>query len=152
MIFREATVDDLPRLMELEQAIIDSERPYNPSIKEENVTYYDLIGLVGEVDAKLLIVEDEGRIIGSGYAQIRESRPYFKHHRHCYLGFIFVESEFRGRGIAKTILNSLIHWGKSHGLNTFNLDVYSANESAVGVYEKLGFKPLTVNMELTLEE
>ena len=152
MIFREATLDDLSRLVELEQAIIESERPYNSSIKDENVSYYDLVSLIGEIDTKLLVVEIEGQIIGSGYAQVRNSRPYFKHSRHCYLGFIFVEPDFRGQGLAKTILDRLIQWGKSQGLSTFQLDVYSANQYAVKLYEKLGFNTLTVNMELGLDE
>ena len=140
MIFRDATIDDLSRLVEMEQAIIEFERPYNLSIKDENVSYYDLIGLIGETDTKLLVVEIEDQIVGSGYAQVRASRPYFKHEWHCYLGFIFIDPDYRGQSLGRRMLDKLIHWGKSQGVITFQLDVYAANQSAVKLYEKLGFK------------
>ncbi len=50
--YRKATTEDLSRLLELEQKIIDSERPYDPTIKEKGVVYYDLKGLISGFDSQ----------------------------------------------------------------------------------------------------
>ena len=71
---REALEADLPRLRELEQKLVDSERPYDAFLKDDGVTYYDLENLISDPNSYLLVVESEREVIGSGYAQIRNSR------------------------------------------------------------------------------
>ena len=39
---RRATLNDLGMLMGLEQSIINSERPFDPTLKEEHTHYYDI--------------------------------------------------------------------------------------------------------------
>ncbi len=147
---REAEVNDLSRLLDLEQKIVDSERPYDAFIKEENATYYDLGSLISEPDSYLVVVESERKIIGSGYAQIRPSKSCHIHDKHCYLGFIYLEPEYRGKAIGSAILDALKDWGLNQGLRNFHLDVYAENVSAIRAYEKAGFNKVSVKMELVV--
>ncbi|MFT6201939.1 MAG: RimJ/RimL family protein N-acetyltransferase [Granulosicoccus sp.] len=148
--YREATTTDILRLLELEQSIIGSERPYDRSIKDKGTTYYDMGSLIADADSYLIVVEEGGLIVGCGYAQIRPSKNYHTHELHCYLGFIYVEPKSRGCGIAKSIVKELTEWGVSRGIRNFYLDVYACNESAIRAYEKFGFSKLAVEMELVL--
>jgi len=104
---REASIDDLPRLLELEQNIVDSERPYYRFIKENDVTYYDLPHLISDTNSYFVVMESDTHIIGSGYAQIRTSKSSDTHDKHCYLGFIYLEPEHRGKSLGNEILNKL---------------------------------------------
>jgi len=40
--YREAVLDDLPRLLEIEQLLVAAERPFDTSIKADKTFYYDI--------------------------------------------------------------------------------------------------------------
>ena len=150
--FREAKINDIPKLLELEQCVVEAERPFNASIKSEGAYYYDLEQLITSDNALLLVVEIGNEIAATGYAQIRDSKPSLVHEQHSYLGFMYVSPQFRGQGINSILIEKLIEWSKLKGVNTFYLDVYSENQSAIKAYEKVGFKSSLVEMKLTLAE
>lgn len=146
--YREATHDDIPRLLELEQNIVTAERPFDSNIKPGHVTYYDLDALVADEHTCLMVAESNGIVIGSGYIQQRISKACHTHEHHGYLGFIYIEPDHRGTGLSSGILNSLTDWGKKRGLRHFHLDVYADNTAAIRAYEKAGFQKASVNMRL----
>ena len=150
MIFREANSNDLPQLLKIEQRLIDFERPFNASLKSENAVYYDFPHLISDGDSYFLVVELSGTIIGTGYAQIRDSKEALIHPKHSYIGFIFVSPEHRGKALNQKILDRLIEWGQSKKVNDFYLNVYSQNEAAIKAYDKAGFKPCLVEMKLCI--
>lgn len=148
--FREACKNDHTRLLVLEQKIIDYERPFDQNIKDKNVTYYDIENLIADSDSLLLVVELEGELIGSGYAQKRNSKSCHSHEHHCYIGFVYLEPAHRGKGVGRGILERLKEWGVKRGLQHFHLDVYAENESAIRAYDCAGFKKVSVMMELVV--
>ena len=150
MIIREAIAEDIEQLLALEQCVIEYERPFNPSLKPLNATYYDLPDLISDDDSYLLLVEDDGQIQGTGYAQIRQSKKSLVHSEHAYLGFMYVSPEYRGRGINQKIIDQLIAWSSAKGINDHYLEVYSQNESAIAAYRKAGFSPCLMEMKLSL--
>ena len=52
---------------------------------------------------------------------------------------VFVLPEFRQQGIAKQILNEVLHYGKQH-VEQILLSVVESNESAIELYKKHGFQ------------
>ena len=149
MNVREATLQDLPPLLELEQAVIEAERPFNDSIKSENAKYYDIENLIADNDSHLIVLEDSGTIVGTGYAQIRKSKESLTHLKHSYLGFMFVAPEYRGKGLNQILIDHLISWSKAKGVQDFYLDVYAQNSAAIGAYAKAGFEPCLIEMKLS---
>ncbi|MEQ9405570.1 MAG: GNAT family N-acetyltransferase [Cyclobacteriaceae bacterium] len=147
---RKAVIDDLDTLYEFEQGIIAAERPFDPTLRTEKINYYDLKALVESEDTEVLVAVVDNEIAGSGYVQIRKAKPYLKHEHYGYIGFMFVKAEFRGKGIAQLISNSLTSWAKSNGLHEIRLDVYNDNHSAVRAYEKAGFKKHMIEMRMTI--
>ena len=150
--YRKATLCDIPQLLNLEQCVVDAERPFNPLIKAERAFYYDIENLITSDNSYLVVAEDGHSIIGTGYAQIRKSKVYLQHEVHSYLGFMYVSPKYRGHSINKKIIDRLIIWSKNKGIKNFYLDVYSQNTSAVKAYEKVGFKSCLVEMKLSLPE
>jgi len=152
LVYREATARDLPALQLLEQKLIDSERPYDAFLKDRDAAYYDIRHLIADPDTFLLVVDSGGEIAGSGYGQIRVSDCFHQHDSHCYLGFIYVEPEFRGSGVAGRIVGKLKDWSISRNVRHFRLNVYSANEAAIRAYERAGFSKITVKMEVAVTD
>ena len=56
------------------------------------------------------------------------------------LNNIVIKKQKRGNGFSSLLLNKLIKIAKSRGCKTFNLEVASANEVAINLYKKFGFK------------
>ncbi|WP_079243245.1 GNAT family N-acetyltransferase [Chryseobacterium indologenes] len=149
MITREATEKDLEILLEFEQGVITAERPFNSTLIEGEIHYYDLKFLIQSSDANVIVAEENNEIIASGYALIKKSEKYYNQfEKYSYLGFMYVKPEHRGKGINKVITDELISWSKSRGISEVRLDVYAQNESAIKAYEKAGFEPHLLTMRL----
>jgi GNAT superfamily N-acetyltransferase len=149
LIIRAAVEADLPILKEFEQGIIATERPFNDCLKSEPICYYDIGALIDGESSIVMVAEDDGVIVGSGYARIRESKAHLTHDFDAYLGFMYVASTHRGQGINQLVIQALISWGKTQGMQDFYLEAYAKNSSALKAYEKLGFKTSLVEMKLS---
>jgi GNAT superfamily N-acetyltransferase len=149
LIIRAAVQSDLPILKEFEQGIITTERPFNDSLRSEPICYYDIGALIDGESSSVMVAEDDGVIVGSGYARIRESKAHLKHDFHAYLGFMYVASTHRGKGINQLVIQALISWGKAQGMQEFYLEAYADNKSALKAYEKLGFIASLIEMKLS---
>lgn len=149
MITREATAKDLEILLTFEQGIVSAERPFNRTLIDGEIHYYDLNEFIQSPDATLIVVENDDEIVASGYALIKKSeKDYNKFKNYAYLGFMYVKPEYRGKGINKIITDELINWSRSKGISEIRLDVYAENASAVKAYEKAGFEPHLLTMRL----
>ena len=151
-IVRKATLTDLPFLLEFEQGLIEAERPMDPTIKDGEISYYDISEFIKNEDSDVYVVELNGEIVASGYARIKNDRHYLKHTKLGYLGFMFVPEEHRGKGLNKLIMNVLLKWCKTRNIHEIRLDVYDTNPSAIRAYEKAGFTKHMINMRLDIED
>lgn len=151
-ILRIANLDDLPILLEFEQRLIKAERPMDPSIKDGDISYYDISEMIKATNSEVFVVELDDEIVASGYAKIMDDRPYLKHAKQGYLGFMFIPEEHRGKGLNKLILNALIDWCKTRNVFEIRLDVYDVNKTAIKAYKKSGFKNYLINMRFDIED
>lgn len=148
LIIREAQLDDLPVLLQFEQEIVKAERPFDPTIREGHVSYYDLKSMIEDSNACVVVAEVDGRIVSSGYAIIKKARHYLNHEDYAYLGFMFTDEVYRGKGINAQIIDFLKIWAEAKGLNEIRLTVYNDNLPAIKAYEKVGFKKHIIEMRL----
>lgn len=146
MQIRRARLADLPVLKEFEQGIVQAERSMDSSLAPDPISYYDLEELVNSPEAEVVVVEIDGELAGSGYAKVKDAKPYLDHEKYAYVGFMFTLPEWRGQGIAKMILDHLCEWTKKRGLNEVRLEVYDQNDPAIRAYEKAGFSKNLVEM------
>lgn len=150
IITRTATLADLSILLEFEQGIIQTERPFDPTLKDGHINYYDIAAMIQAPHVEVIVAELNGEIIGSGYARIEDSKVYLKHPKHAYLGFMYVKPEYRGKGVNKQVIATLQQWAIKRGITEFRLDVYSDNLPAVKAYEKIGFTKHLIEMRMDL--
>jgi GNAT superfamily N-acetyltransferase len=145
---REATAADLPALLAFEQGVVESERPYDSSIKAGSVHYYDLAELIVRADSLVLVAEIADQLIATGHSTLKKSAEHFEHDRHAYLGLMFVDPSYRGQGLIQRIIEGLLAWARGEGIKDFFLDVYPENDAAVRAYEKFGFRANMLEMTL----
>lgn len=147
---RVATAADLPQLLAFEQAIILAERPFDPCLADDPISYYDLAALLDDPLTEVLVATQNEELLGSGYAQIRDSKNYLTHKRHAYLGFMYVKPAFRGRGINQMILHALKAWALEQGIMHMSLTVYPENTAAIRAYEKAGMQGSLLEMSMPI--
>lgn len=145
---RSASLNDIEVLLQFEQGVIEAERPFDPSLAKDPITYYDLEDMISSEDAEVVVVVNDNEIIASGYAKIKEARHYLNHETYAYLGFMYTKPEFRGRGINRQVINTLKEWSNARGLKEIRLTVYEENIGAIKAYEKVGFKKHMIEMRI----
>ena len=152
LLIRKATIADLTQLYSFEQGVIEAERPFDPTIKNGFIHYYDLAEMITASDVEVVVAEINNQLIGSGYARIEKARHYLKHENHAYLGFMYVHPAYRGRGINSSIIQALKDWALSQHITEIRLDVYADNTAAIRAYEKTGFTKHLIEMRLDADE
>jgi ribosomal protein S18 acetylase RimI-like enzyme len=152
IIIRKAKLGDIEILRRFEQGVISAERPFDPTLKKGDIFYYDLEGMIEASHIELLVATLSNKLVGSGYARIEKAKPYLQHKEKAYLGFMYVEPTFRGKGINKKIIDALKEWAISQNISEMRLDVYHDNISAIKAYEKAGFTKHMVEMRMGLNK
>ena len=138
--------------MEFMKGLVDAERPMDPTIKDGHVVYYDLSEIMVNEESDLYVVELNNELVASGYAKIKDDRPYLKHDKQGYLGFMFVPEKHRGNGYNKLIMDTLLQWCEDRSIYEIRLDVYEDNPSAIRAYEKAGLKKHLIMMRMNLKD
>ena len=147
---RKATLNDLPILLDFEKGIIQTERPFDVTLKDGDINYYDLEKMITATDVEVVVAESAGEIIGSGYARIESSKIYLKHQKYAYLGFMYVKPGHRGTGVNKKVIEALKQWSLMQNITELRLEVYHDNQPAVKAYERAGFDKLLIEMRMGL--
>ena len=150
-LFREAKIEDLNILLNFEQFIITAERPFDSTLKDQKISYYDLKHMIVDENCFVVVGEIDSKIIASGYGKIEKSKPYLNHNYHCYLGFMYVDEKYRGKGINQKLIESIKKWALSKNIFELQLDVYSQNVTAISAYTKFGFQPNLVQMRMKID-
>jgi len=147
---RPAKEEEIEILLEFEKGIVDTERPFDITLKEGEIHYYDLLELIRSPESEVAVADINGQLVGSGYAQIRKADLFLKHTHFAYLGFMYVMPSFRGKGINQLLLEALISWAKEKNISEIRLDVYDENIVAKNAYLKAGFKPIMLTMRRSI--
>ena len=149
---RTATLNDLSILLGFEQGIIKTERAFDSTLGNDPINYYDLARLITSPEAEVIVAEEYGEIVGSGYAVIKTAESFLNHERYIYLGFMFVKEDHRGKGINKQVLDALLEWARRQGLSEIRLQVYDENIPAKKAYLKAGFQPYMLVMRMDIQQ
>lgn len=146
---RPATLEDLSAILRFEQGIIATERPFDPTLLSGEFHYYDLAARIKDPEAEVVVADDEGKVVASGSAIIKEGKPYNAFKQYAFLGFMYVQPNYRGQGLNRLIIEKLVEWSHQKGIKEIRLQVYSENLPAIKAYEKVGFKKILTEMRIT---
>lgn len=145
---RQATPGDLAALLQFQQGVVEAERPFDPTLKDGSIQYYDIAALISSPDVHFLVAERGSDLVGCGFARIEAAKHYLKHPMHAYLGLMYVDPTHRGQSVNGKIVDALKTWCRARQISELRLEVYSGNRAAIRAYQKAGFAEHMVEMRL----
>ena len=96
----------------------------------------------------IVLLDDGNAIVPIGYLWLGVDETQ---HR-CFIYDIHLHKEFRGRGWGRETLELVETRMKERGIGKIGLHVFSDNAIARGLYEKLGYQVVSVNMQKWLAD
>jgi len=92
----------------------------------------------------VLVAEDGGRVIAWGSLNAFNARDAY---RHVADFSIYVERDYRGKGVGRVVLARLIDLARELGYHKLVLSAFPFNAAGMALYERLGFRTVGVYKE-----
>lgn len=148
MKFRKATINDIETLMELRKKQLVDEG-IEPSINIDMELKEFFHKKLQEGSLIQWVVEDNQEIIACGAVVFYEFPPSYtnKSGKKAYITNMYTKEDYRGQGIATSLLTKLVEEVKNAGITKIWL---GASKMGRPVYKRFGFKETDEWLELNL--
>lgn len=147
MVYRFADINDLDLLVLLRLEFLEVDINYveYDAIKDNCYTYFQ--NALSEGLCDVILAEDNEKIVGTGIVFYYNSVPstFNVTGRNAYFTSMFVQEEYRRKGIATTMLKQLIDASKQKG---YQIIMLNASEIGKALYRKFGFTDIQNGMIL----
>lgn len=134
---------DANRCDELLTKLIQDERQYNDTIDENYIVTNHFNKMLN--DENIIILAYYINKIIVGYILIRRTD-----NNTCLLDGLYVEKEYRNKGIGKSLLTEAILRIKNMNIKYIDINVMYHNIIAKHIYEKLGFVEYEIKMRKSI--
>lgn len=131
---------------EMLTSLIMDERKYDANIKKDFVVNGWYFTTLGDKNKVTFAAVEEEKAVGFIHGFIKDKAGVTVNDTVLMLDAVFVNTENRGRGIAKALIDELKKWGKTVNAKYIDVGALNDNYKAIGLYEKLGFAPLKTYM------
>jgi L-amino acid N-acyltransferase YncA len=138
MIFRNATREDLPKIVEIYNTTVASRivtADTEPVSVESRVRWFDEHN---STSRPLWMIEDEGKIIGWASFQSFYGRPAYNATVEVS---IYLDPSQRGKGYGKKVLQHVMEEAPALEVKTLLGFIFAHNEPSLRLFEGFGFKP-----------
>jgi GNAT superfamily N-acetyltransferase len=150
LIVREATADDVPEILRQRKSMyLDMDYEDSPALSAMLATCEPFLRRsLSDGSLRGWLAFQEQRIVGGGAVLISPwpSHPYDLECRRATILNVYVYPEFRRRGIARRLMQTMIAWCRAEKYGSVHLH---ASRDGRPLYESLGFE-LTSEMRLKL--
>jgi GNAT superfamily N-acetyltransferase len=92
----------------------------------------------------LFVAAAGDRTVGFISGELRQGSPTFLPRTWASVDDVFVEPEYRNRGMGSALLQSVRDWAQERGADGISLQVAAANARGRKFYEDLGFREISV--------
>jgi GNAT superfamily N-acetyltransferase len=92
----------------------------------------------------LFVAAAGDRTVGFVSGELRQGSPTFLPKTWASVDDVFVEPEYRNRGMGRALLQSVRKWALEKGADGISLQVAAANSRGRKFYEELGFREISV--------
>jgi len=129
---------DIEDIIQLLKQLTSQEKEYEP---------LEVRIIVSHPDLRLYVFRDEEswRIVGMASFKIDKVRMLTHNYTKGFIGDVVVNTDYRGRGIGKILMEKCIEKARQIGAKQVNLTSNPNNPSrttAIKLYEKLGFQKI----------
>ncbi len=153
MTIRKATVDDFEKISEFSKQAVLHHVENRPDIirSAPELSKKEFRQTIKDKKSLLFVAEVNGEVVGYSKSLIRTvGNEVWTPATFIFVYEMYVAPSFRYRGIANTMLDEIKKTAKEVGASKIELDVWSFNEAAIRLYEKSGFTPQRIKMELKI--
>ena len=149
---RKAIISDYEGLCEVYLELDEHHLANHPELFIKNTDCPRAINYITEAleddNKSIFVAEGDSKIIGFAECNILKAAnfPAFKNREWIQIDSLAVKKEYQNHHIGSMLLDKVIEWAKTKGIDRIELKVYSFNKSAVDFYFKNGFKELSKTM------
>lgn len=144
-------INDAIECDKLVTKLVNSESKYDTNMKSDYVVKNYFEKIYNNDNSIIFIAkDDDNTVIGYAFCKITTSDegPYINHV--ALIDGLYVNEEYRHRGIATKLIEECKTWAKQAGAGIIELNVSSGNMNAISLYEKIGFKDFERKLRLSL--
>lgn len=150
---RDATPEDEAILLVFLRALQEAERAFCPSRRRghevDRLCYLELC----EEGVQVLLAQDAGQAIGFIAGRLAVDRDELQQaawRPHGHISDLYIVPDWRGRGVARLLLEAMRGRLRSMGARRLTIGVLSGNQAALGAYRRFGFEPFRLSLTLDL--
>jgi len=85
-----------------------------------------------------IVAVNNNLVIGFGQVNLSDKKAYIEK--------VYIDKNYKKKEISKIIIKEMINWLKKQKADYVNIFIFSKDKFSIKLYEKLGFKPITLNM------
>jgi ribosomal protein S18 acetylase RimI-like enzyme len=157
-IVRRATPADLPVIGRLGALLVKEHYDFDPrrflaASPGTPAGYASFISTqLEDPDKSVLVADTDGDVIGYAYAAV-EGYDYMALRGPAgVLHDVIVDSEHRGRGVGRLLLDAVLGFFRSRGVPRVMLSTAEQNEAAQRLFASMGFRRTMIEMMLELDD
>ena len=115
-------------------------------------TFEDYQALLKDPTQQVLLALLGGRVVGYVHTLLRERPPIpiMVPARFAVVDTLLVDDACRRKGIGRALMAAAEDWAQEHGAFYVELNVWKFNQSAVMLYEGLGYRAISQRMQKKL--
>lgn len=137
MKLRMATVNDLPDIVVLGR-IMHDESTFAPMDYDVDRVKETISDLIYKSQFVVVVEGKNGELIGGMAGMVTQS--WFGNDMVANDLALFVHPDHRGGLLVVRLIKAFVHWAKLAGAKQIRPGVITGNETAVGLYDRLGFR------------
>ena len=156
MKIREATIEDIPEMVELWFELMKYHSAHHPVfIAKDNAKELieeDLRNRVENTSFRFFIAEAEGKLSGFISCSFRITQEVMIYHRRGYIAETVVSEKYRGQGVGKLLFERAKEWFEEEDADHIELQVSLKNNGALNFWGNQGFEGTTQHMVKVLKK
>lgn len=134
-----AMLNEMPEINKMLTDLIQDERKnYDSNINENYKVQEFYEKLIDDENKIILVARDNDIILGYVYGFIQDNGNLFNN-KIAKLDALFVKEQYRGNGIARSLIREFINWASEKEVAYVELSVCKDNINAISLYENEGF-------------
>ena len=154
-IVRRAESRDIPAILNLLVQVNMVHHNGRPDLFNGPTTKYtgeELEAILADDATPVFVCTDgDGRVLGHGFCVLQHAGGrLMAEHSTLYIDDICVDENARGLGIGRALCEHILAWARENGCYNVTLNVWNCNPGAMAFYDRLGFSPYRVGMEVIL--
>ncbi|MCK5798764.1 MAG: GNAT family N-acetyltransferase [Deltaproteobacteria bacterium] len=107
--------------------------------RSRTIAYFH--GLMIDDDARLVVVEEGGELLGAAIGRVYDAPedPIIAPLRRVHVAALVVRPDHRRRGLGRALMDAIATWGAEQGAEQLVLTVWAGNEGAQALYDALDY-------------